>query len=164
MTTIYIGFGASALVGLLAVLLYHLWLVAPMRREHAHLLASHDTILGGEGGSAASRLAAIEGDLLGLAGALERVAQRTSELEELARRDVSQVGFLRYDAFDDSTSELSYALAILSREGDGVVLLSIYSRTDTRTYGKAVERFKPIVTPSEEELRAIQAARSSSQS
>jgi hypothetical protein len=43
-----------------------------------------------------------------------------------------------------------------------VVLSSLYSRTDTRTYGKAVEGYKPAANASEEELRAIEMARSSS--
>jgi hypothetical protein len=92
---------------------------------------------------------------------LKRVAQQVSELEALARTDVSRVGFVRYDAFEDTGSELSYALALLNREGDGVVISSIYSRTDTRTYGKAVNRYKPAVNASGEELRAIELARSS---
>jgi hypothetical protein len=54
---------------------------------------------------------------------------------------------------------LSYATALLNREGDGVVLTSIYSRTDTRTYGKAVTKFVPVGTASEEELQAIQRAK-----
>ena len=65
-------------------------------------------------------------------------------------------GFL---LFDDTGSELSYATALLNREGDGVVLTSIYSRTDTRTYGKAVTKFVPVWTASEEELQAIQRAK-----
>ncbi|HTX60320.1 MAG TPA: DUF4446 family protein, partial [Verrucomicrobiae bacterium] len=82
-----------------------------------------------------------------------------AELELLAKTDVSRIGFVRYDAFDDTGSDLSYALALLNREGDGVVLSSIYSRSDTRTYGKAVERFKPAANASEEELTAIERAR-----
>ncbi|MHB8146982.1 MAG: DUF4446 family protein, partial [Vulcanimicrobiaceae bacterium] len=92
---------------------------------------------------------------------LERVTGRVGELEGLARADLSQFGFVRYDAFDDTGSELSYALALLNRQGDGVVVNSIYSRTDTRTYGKLIQRFKPAVSASQEELLAIERARAS---
>ena len=66
---------------------------------------------------------------------------------------------MRYDAFADSESGLSYALALLNRQGDGVVVTSIYSRDDTRTYGKPVAAFKPTITASAEELEAIERAR-----
>jgi hypothetical protein len=66
---------------------------------------------------------------------------------------------VRYDAFDDTGSELSYALALLNREGDGVVLTSIYSRADSRTFGKAVDRYAPRTNASAEELTAIAQAR-----
>jgi hypothetical protein len=80
-------------------------------------------------------------------------------LEALAATDLSRVGFVRYDAFAGNGPGLSYALALLNRQGDGVVLNSIYSRDDARTFGKPVAAFKPTVQASEEELEAIERAR-----
>ena len=149
-----VGFGA----GFAALLIYHFTIVRPALAQSAALLAVHDTLIGG-GTGAADRLGMLEGRADRLAEILERVSGRAEELEALARTDVSRVGFVRYDAFDNTGSELSYALALLNREGDGVVVSSIYSRTDTRTYGKAVERYKAAVNASDEELRAIELAR-----
>ena len=151
---------AAFVAALVALLVYHLTVVGPALRRIRELLALHDGLIGG-GAGAAGRLGAIESALSTEQAGLKRVAEQVSELETLARTDVSRVGFVRYDAFEDTGSELSYALALLNREGDGVVISSIYSRTDTRTYGKAVNRYKPAVNASEEELRAIELARSS---
>ena len=90
---------------------------------------------------------------------LNEITRRTSALEALARTDVSRIGFVRYAAFDDTGSDLSYALALLNREGDGVVLSSIYSREDSRTFGKAVAKFTPVSNASKEELQAIEQAK-----
>lgn len=139
--TIYAALAAFA-AALVALLVYHLAVVTPALR-HARALVETEGTLGAEQAT------------------LKRVVQQVSELEALARRDVSRVGFVRYDAFEDTGSELSYALALLNREGDGVVVSSIYSRTDTRTYGKAVKGYKPAVNASDEELQAIDRARSS---
>jgi hypothetical protein len=158
--TIYAALAAFA-AALVALIIYHLMVVVPALRRTRELLAVHDGLIGG-GAGASGRLASIESALLAEQSGLKRVAQQVSELEALARTDVSRVGFVRYDAFEDTGSELSYALALLNREGDGVVISSIYSRTDTRTYGKAVNRYKPAVNASQEELRAIEMARSSS--
>jgi hypothetical protein len=139
--TIYAALAAFA-AALVALIIYHLTVVRPALRRTRALVQTEGT-LGSEQAT------------------LKRVVQQVSELEALARTDVSRVGFVRYDAFEDTGSELSYALALLNREGDGVVISSIYSRTDTRTYGKAVKGYKPAVNASGEELRAIDLARSS---
>ena len=157
---IYAALAAFA-AALIALLIYHLTIVGPALRRARELLTLHDGLIGG-GAGAAARLTAIEYALSTEQASLKRVAEQVSELEALARTDLSRVGFVRYDAFEDTGSELSYALALLNRDGDGVVISSIYSRTDTRTYGKAVNRYKPAVNASEEELRAIERARSSS--
>jgi len=157
--TIYASL-AALIAALAALVIYHLTVVAPAQRRMRSLLAVHDGLIGG-GAGASERLASIEAALSAEQAGLKRVVGQVSELEALARTDVSRVGFVRYDAFDDTGSELSYALALLNREGDGVVISSIYSRTDTRTYGKAVQGYKPAVNASDEELRAIERARSS---
>jgi hypothetical protein len=157
--TIYAAL-AAFIAALIVLLVYHFKVVRPALDRAGALLATHDSLIGG-GAGASARLDAIEAAQQAGQTAAERVAGRVSELEALARTDVSRVGFVRYDAFDDTGSELSYALALLNREGDGVVVSSIYSRTDTRTYGKAVQAYKPAVNASEEELRAIEQARSS---
>ena len=144
---------------LVALAIYHLAVVRPGLARLVALTRTHDQLLGG-GSGASARLSELEAALEAANGTLGRVAQRTGELEALARTDVSRVGFVRYDAFDDTGSELSYALALLNREGDGFVISSIYSRTDTRTYGKAVQGYQPAVNASQEELLAIERARS----
>jgi hypothetical protein len=146
---------------LIALAVYHAAVVTPALKRNAHLLDVHDGLLGGPGGAAAGRLESLEAGQASIRMTLERVTGRTDELDALARTDVSRMGFVRYNALDDTGSNLSYALAMLNREGDGVVLSSIYSRTDTRTYGKAVKAFKPAANSSEEELQAIELARTS---
>ncbi len=150
----------AAFGGALAALLaYHFAAVRPGFAELRRRLAVQDELIGADAGSAAGRLARLEEGHAAHRSAVERVAGRLDELEGFATTDVSRVGFVRYDAFEDTGSDLSYALALLNREGDGVVLSSIYSRTDTRTYGKAVKNFKPAANASDEELRAIELAR-----
>ena len=138
---------------------YHLLVTAPRLRKLATIVDTHDGLLGGGASRATDRLAALERDTAAVASAHEVEARRVDALEKVARSEVPRVGFVRYNSFDDVGSDLSYALALLNRDGDGVVLSSIYSREETRTYGKAVAGFKPATEPSEEELAAIAKAR-----
>lgn len=155
---LYAGLGALGLA-LVALALYHAGVVRPALARVGELLESHDGLIAGGAGGAADRLAALENGEATVRTALGRLGARIDELESLATIDVSRCGFVRYDAFADSQSGLSYALALLNRQGDGVVLTSIYSRTDTRTFGKPVSAFKPTVNASAEELEAIERAR-----
>jgi hypothetical protein len=151
---------AAALVGaLVALAVYHAAVVRPALARLGDLVDVHDGLLSGGSGSAAGRLRELEEDSAAKRAAIERLGGRIGELEALAGADLSRAGFVRYDAFAGTGSGLSYALALLNRHGDGVVLTSIYSREDTRTYGKPVAKFKPTVAASEEELEAIERAR-----
>ena len=150
---------AAFVAALIALYVYHAVAVRPALARLGALGATHDELIGG-GAGASERLAAIEREQAAQRSLLQGVGERASELEVLARTDLSRVGFVRYDAYDDTGSELSYALALLNRDGDGVVISSIYSRSETRTYGKAVTRFTPVVNASDEELSAIELARS----
>ena len=138
---------------------YHLLVSGPRFRKLKAIQATHDGLLGGGATGAVDRLAALERENTAAAAAHEVELRRIDALEKIARSEVPRIGFVRYNAFSDVGSDLSYALALLNRDGDGVVLSSIYSREDTRTYGKAVAAFKPAQDPSEEELAAIAKAR-----
>jgi hypothetical protein len=151
---------AALCVVVIVVATYHVAFVGPRLRSTGQLLGVHDQALGGAAGPASGRLASLERTLEGVASDQERVTARVRELDDLARTDISRIGFVRFSAFDTG-AELSYALALLNREGNGVVVSSIYSRTDTRTFGKAVEGFQPLSEASDEELRAIAEARQS---
>lgn len=144
---------------LVALAVYHFGAVAPALRRLGALGATHDELLGGGSAAASSRLASLEAAAKAREEEAGRAQQRLLELERLARTDVSRVGFVRYNAFADTGSELSYALALLNRDGDGVVLSSIFSREDTRTFGKAVREYRPLQDASKEELSAIAQAR-----
>jgi hypothetical protein len=138
----------GALAGALAALvIYHFAIARPALARLRGLLEVHDGLIGGNG-AASDRFAL-----------LEKAGDRIAELENRASTDLSRAGFVRYDAFTDGESGLSYALALLNRQGDGVVITSIYSRNDTRTFGKPVAGFKPTVQASAEELEAIERAR-----
>jgi Protein of unknown function (DUF4446) len=158
-TSLLIAALAAFFAALIALAVYHAAVVKPALAKLRALVGTHDQLIGG-GAGASERLDRLDALLAEQGSTLGRVTGRVSELEGLARTDVSRVGFVRYNAFEDTGSDLSYALALLNREGDGVVISSIYSRTDTRTYGRAVTGFKPAVNASEEELRAIELARS----
>ncbi len=75
---------------------------------------------------------------------------------------IQKVGIVRYSAFRDTGSDLSFALALLDENNDGVVLNGIYSREMSNIYAKPVQKGKSTYTISEEEMQAIEKAIDSS--
>lgn len=71
---------------------------------------------------------------------------------------LQKVGVVRYSAFKDMGSDLSFALAILDEENTGIVLNGIYSSEVSNIYAKPVTKGKTTYTLSEEEREAIDIA------
>ncbi len=86
---------------------------------------------------------------------LEIQEDRLCTVETMAKNSVQKVGIVRFNAFRDMGGDLSYAIALLNSQGDGVVLSSIYGRDDARTYAKPVKGGKSSYQLSQEEEEAI---------
>ena len=85
---------------------------------------------------------------------LGNCSQLSNELEKC----IQKIGIIRYNAFKDTGSDLSFALAMLDDKNNGVVLNGIYSREMSNIYAKPVENGKSSYTLSEEEKMAIDKA------
>jgi hypothetical protein len=85
-----------------------------------------------------------------------RNAGQHAQIDPRALRDMAIV---RYDALQEMSGQLSFSLALLNAQGDGIVLTSINGRAETRTYAKAVVAGKSAQQLSPEEEEAVHAAR-----
>lgn len=83
-------------------------------------------------------------------------ASHVKNLDKDVTKCIQKVGIVRYNAFKDTGSDLSFALALLDEENDGVVLNGIYSREMSNIYAKPIQKGKSTYTLSEEEKEAIQ--------
>lgn len=155
---------ASVLAGIGSALVvlcgYHFLVARPRLNRVQTTLGTHDGLLGGGGAETATlRVAALEAATTSTERQLTALTARLEALERVAHSETPRIGFVRYNAFDDVGSDQSYALALLTRDGNGVVLSSIYSREETRTYGKTVQNFQTPQESSAEERAAIALAK-----
>ena len=107
----------------------------------------------------------IEEDLENYMYRVERVEKQNAEIRGIINtidtnmeNCIQKIGIVRYNAFKDTGSDLSFALAMLDEKNNGVVLNGIYSREMSNIYAKPVEKGKSTYTISEEEQQAIQKA------
>jgi hypothetical protein len=75
------------------------------------------------------------------------------------RNNYQKVGFVRYNPFDDSGGNISFALALLNDHDDGFVISSLHGREGTRVYAKAIKNTLSESKLTEEELKAIKIAK-----
>ena len=81
-----------------------------------------------------------------------------AKLEKEISTCLKKVGMVRYSAFKDTGSDLSFALALLNDNNDGVLLNGIYSREMSNIYAKQIKEGKTTSRLSEEEEKAIEIA------
>lgn len=84
---------------------------------------------------------------------------RIAYIERNMIQCVQKIGVVRYNAFDNVGSNLSFAIALLDGNDNGIVLNGIYSRESTSTYAKAIISGQSKYTLSAEEIQAIDIAK-----
>ena len=99
---------------------------------------------------------------------LERV-ESLEEGEEITRAALNAIkenlkityqktGLVKYDAFREMSGALSYSLALLDKENNGILISSMYSREGCYTYAKEIIKGESKINLSEEEAEALKQA------
>lgn len=69
---------------------------------------------------------------------LSRHEARLKVLEAIADISVQKIGFIRFNPFSETGGNNSFALTLLDRHDNGVIISSLYTREGVRVYGKAI--------------------------
>ena len=80
------------------------------------------------------------------------------ELEVATRLALQKVGVVRFNPFQDSGGDQSFAIALLDHAGTGIVVSSLHGRTETRIFAKEISNGRSTHSLSDEEQQAIRAA------
>lgn len=89
---------------------------------------------------------------------IDTVSARTAVVERDLKSSFARVGLVRFNPFEDTGGNQSFALALLDGRGDGFVVSSLHSRTGTRIYAKSVTGGTSDAALSEEETAALRQA------
>ncbi len=79
-------------------------------------------------------------------------------IKEEMKGCVNKIAIMRYKAFPDVGSDLSFSIAVLDSYNDGVLITGIYSRQDSTTYAKPVDKGISRYELSEEESYVLNEA------
>jgi hypothetical protein len=111
-----------------------------------------------EGGSLHELLAAH-------ADQIAKASSRMTEMEELheilirrTEQGIQHIGLVRFNPFEDTGSDQSFALALLDAHHDGLVLSSLHGRASTRLFAKSIAGGRATHPLSDEEAAAMRIA------
>lgn len=87
--------------------------------------------------------------------------KQNKDLEAINNKFLStfcKIGLVKYDAFKEMSGKLSFSLALLTENHDGIIITSIHSREGCFTYCKEVTNEESFYILSEEERIALNVA------
>ena len=88
----------------------------------------------------------------------EKALKEFEKLEIKMRDCIQKVAIMRYKAFENVGSDLSFSIAMLDDKNDGVILTGIYGRQESTTYAKPIDKGISRYDLSEEELYVLNEA------
>lgn len=91
----------------------------------------------------------------------EQYAKMNGDIVEIKNKMntcIKKVGVVRYNAFEDVGSNLSFVVALLNEKNDGITLNGIYARESSNIFAKPIENGKSKYAISNEENEAIKKA------
>lgn len=89
----------------------------------------------------------------------ENILKEISSLSNKLKYCTQKVGVVRYNAIEKVGADLSFAIAMLDAEDNGVVLNGIYSRDGSYIYSKPIKAGTSTYRLSDEEIQAINLAK-----
>jgi hypothetical protein len=114
--------------------------------------------LGADGRSLETVLAASLGRADQVGREVDQLAARSAIIETDLRHALQRVGMVRFNPFEETGGNQSFALALLDAQGNGFVISSLHARSGTRIYGKTLAAGRAETALSSEETEAVRLA------
>lgn len=84
---------------------------------------------------------------------------RLSNCENDTHVSIKKVGIVNFDAFDDVKGNMSFALALLNSNNDGVIITSLYGHNSCNTYLREITEGETPIKLLDEEKEALEKAK-----
>jgi hypothetical protein len=144
-------------IGLLILVLLVVVIVQSGRIRRASN-AYRSLVSDSQGGSLQQLLDSHLGKVIEVGTRMEELSALYETLETRWRGSLQHVGMVRFNPFEDTGSDQSFAIALLDDRRDGIVLSSLHGRGQTRVFAKPVEGGESKHQLSDEEAQAIRVA------
>ena len=144
-----------------AIILIMLGLIINLYSELSTIKKRYKKMMGGaEGSSIEQMLSAHTSEVKQAVNEYKKLQGQVDKLENLVRSSLARVAVIHFDAFEQTGQGLSWCVAILDRNNNGVVFSSICGNEAERSYVKPIEdgRVAPNYKLTREEEQALRQA------
>lgn len=152
--------GSVAVIALVLALLTLVGVVLLLARQQRLLGQYQHLMTGTSGGNLEAALADHIGQVRVAAARVEDVDRLARRLERESQYSLQHSGIVRFNPFQHTGGDQSFALALADGHGNGVVLSSLHARDVTRVYAKPLVSWDSAHSLTDEERQAITLARS----
>lgn len=112
----------------------------------------------GSGQSIERRLAGEVKELRELSQTMGDIIDGQKKICQTQDQCIQKIGFVKYNAFDNIGSNLSFSLTVLDGRNNGYCLSSVYGRNESRIFAKPIIQGKCAYSLSMEELESLESA------
>lgn len=152
--TFLIVFLMLLVIILLITVIYLMYSVSKMKSRYRQMMT------GVEGANLERMLIGHINEMKGVAEESKQIKQENKRLDKILQTATTRIGIVRFSAFADMGSDLSYAVAMLDAHNNGVLFSSIFAREDSRSYVKPIEAGRSTYKLTREEAEALDKAMS----
>ena len=125
---------------LIATILVMFGLIFNLYSELSNLKTRYRRMMtGAEGDSIEHMLAKHTSEVNTVVDEQRKMHNKISTLEELNRNSLARVGIVHFDAFEKTGQGLSWCVALLDRDNNGVIFSLICGQETERSYAKPIE-------------------------
>lgn len=125
---------------LIAVILIMLGMILNLYSELSTIKMRYKRMMSGaEGSSIEQMLAAHTTEVNEAVNEYRKLRDRVDDLDELLRGSLARVAVIHFDAFEKTGQGLSWCVALLDRNNNGVIFSSICGQETERSYVKPIE-------------------------
>ena len=125
---------------LFAVILIMLGLIINLYSELSTIKTRYKRMMAGaEGTSIEQMLAAHTTEVNEAVNEYKRINNRLDDFEHLLRSSLARVAVIHFDAFEKTGQGLSWCVALLDRDNNGVIFSLICGQETERSYAKPIE-------------------------
>ncbi len=152
----YILLGMTAIIFIALLIFININLkLSKMNRRYQKLMQ------GVEGANLERLLHAHIEEVREVVGQVNTLSNQCKEINIMCNNSLQNVGVVRFNAFDDTGSDLSFAIALLDGHRNGLVVSSLFGRSESRVYAKPIVNGQSTYLLTTEEKEAISKAVSS---
>ena len=144
-----------------ALILIMLGLIINLYSELSTIKTRYKRMMSGaDGTSIENMLAAHSAEVSQAVGEYKKIQGQLDTLDNLVRSSLARVAVIHFDAFEKTGQGLSWRVAILDRNNNGIVFSSICGQEAERSYVKPIEdgRVSPNYKLTREEEQALRQA------